>query len=144
MTFDRRTLLKALAGLAGSAIAGPAAGQLPSAVQFAALSGALTGYPPDPDVAAKMLRALATPRRASALAALARLAATTPADRLDAAIAAATLDTVANDLVAAWYSGLVDGKVVTYTQAQMWAAMAFTKPMGVCGGVTGYWAVPPS
>ena len=34
-------------------------------------------------------------------------------------------------------------QLVLYTDAFMWTAMTYTKPMGVCGGVTGYWADPP-
>ena len=37
---------------------------------------------------------------------------------------------------------MVDGKVVLYTEAYVWSAMPYSKPMGVCGGVTGYWADP--
>ena len=74
--------------------------------------------------------------------ALLALAASTPASELDAAIAAKKLDKIANDLVAAWYSGMVDGKVVLYTDALVWSAMTYSKPMGICGGVTGYWAEP--
>jgi len=50
--------------------------------------------------------------------------------------------------VAAWYSGVVTTpqgpKLVLYTQAYVWSAMTYSKPMGVCGGVTGYWANPPA
>lgn len=55
---------------------------------------------------------------------------------------------LANDIVAAWYSGVSpdpgSDEVVTYTDALMWEAMSFTKPMGYCGGETGYWAEPPA
>jgi len=54
---------------------------------------------------------------------------------------------LANAIVAAWYSGLyrgTDGETVaTYTDALLWTALSFTKPMGDCGGETGYWAGPP-
>ncbi len=53
-----------------------------------------------------------------------------------------------NAIVAAWYSGVSpdpeSGEVITYTDALMWQAMSFTKPMGYCGGETGYWAEPPA
>ena len=88
------------------------------------------------------MRALSTPQRASSLRALVAVVASTPASELDAAIAARKLDKVANELVAAWYSGMVDCKVVLYTDALVWTAMAYSKPMGICGGVTGYWADP--
>lgn len=54
---------------------------------------------------------------------------------------------LAKAIVAAWYSGVckaASGEVVaTYDQALMWNAMSFTKPMGICGGDTGYWSEPP-
>jgi len=140
---DRRTLLQVLAALGASALAPVAHAQTPDAGAFAKLSAALTGYPqPDPATAAKVMRALATPQRIVSLRALVALAASTPAAGLDAAITANKLDKVASDLVAAWYSGMVDGKVVLYTEAYVWSAMPYSKPMGVCGGVTGYWADP--
>ncbi len=55
---------------------------------------------------------------------------------------------LANAIVAAWYSGLyqdANGEAVaTYTDALLWNALSFTKPMGDCGGETGYWADPPA
>ncbi len=140
---DRRTLLQAFAALGASALAPHALAQAPEAAAFARTTAALTGYPqPDPATAGKVMRALSTPQRASSLRALVAVVASTPASELDAAIAARKLDKVANELVAAWYSGMVDGKVVLYTDALVWTAMAYSKPMGICGGVTGYWADP--
>jgi hypothetical protein len=140
---DRRTLLQAFAALGASALAPHALAQAPAAAAFARTTAALTGYPqPDPATAGKVMRALSTPQRASSLRALVAVVASTPASELDAAIAARKLDKVANELVAAWYSGMVDGKVVLYTDALVWTAMAYSKPMGICGGVTGYWADP--
>ena len=78
---------------------------------------------------------------------LARIVADTPASQLDAALRSSGLEALANDLVSAWYSGVVgvgkNAKLVLYTDAYVWSAMTFSKPMGVCGGVTGYWAKPP-
>jgi hypothetical protein len=140
---DRRTLLRALAALGASTLAPGARAQALDARAFAGISAALTGYPQaDPATAGKLMRAFATPQRAASLRALIALVASTPASELDAAIASKKLDKVANDLVAAWYSGMVDGKVVLYTEALVWSAMAYSKPMGICGGVTGYWADP--
>jgi len=140
---DRRTLLQALAALGASALAPAAVAQAADAAAFAKTSAALTGYPqPDPATAAKLMRAFATRQRLPSLRALTALVASTPASELDAAIAAKHLDRIANDLAAAWYSGMVDGKVVLYTDALVWTAMTFSKPMGICGGVTGYWADP--
>lgn len=157
LAVDRRTMLKTLSGACAGALAArvaPALAQAaapagaPTAAQFGKLSAALTGYPEaDAATVAKMLRAFATPQRRAALAALAQVVATTPAADLDAALAARRLDGIANDLVAAWYSGVVtDGtrqSLVLYTDAYVWTAMTFSKPMGVCGGPTGYWANPP-
>jgi len=135
--------MKAIAALGASALAPGALAQSLDAGGFAKLSSALTGYPQaDPATAAKVMRAFATPQRLASVRALVALAASTPAAELDAAIAARKLDKVANDLVAAWYSGMVDGKVVLYTEAYVWTAMTYSKPMGICGGVTGYWADP--
>lgn len=53
-----------------------------------------------------------------------------------------------HEVVAAWYSGTSPdpdaADVLTYTDALMWQAMLFTKPMGYCGGSMGYWADPPA
>lgn len=55
---------------------------------------------------------------------------------------------LANEIVAAWYTGVspdpASEEVVTYTEALMWPAMSYTKPMGYCGGAMGYWADPPA
>jgi len=152
MTVDRRTLLQALSGVVAGALAPLALAQTSTALtaaQFGKLSAALTGYPEaDADAVGKMMRAFATPARRASLATLAQVVATTPPSDLDAALKARKLDVIANDLVAAWYSGVVTNgsksQVVLYADALMWSAMTYTKPMGVCGGVTGYWADPPS
>jgi hypothetical protein len=155
MTIDRRTLLQTLSGLAAWSLASRAApalaqaGSTPAPVAFGRLSAALTGYPdPDPATADKVWRAFATPARRNALDALAALVAQTPPAELDAALRAQKLDLIANQLVAAWYSGVVTTdhgpQLVLYTDALVWKAMTYSKPMGVCGGATGYWANPPA
>jgi hypothetical protein len=161
MLNDRRELLKSLAAATLACLAAPpvralAANSLaksaPAAgnpASFAALSATLTGYPAgDPSDPAKVFAAFATPARRAALTRLQSVVASAPATGLDAALRAQGLETIANDLVAAWYSGVVtqgsQQKVVLYADALMWSAMSFTKPMGVCGGVTGYWADPPA
>lgn len=57
-------------------------------------------------------------------------------------------NTMANDVVAAWYSGMstrTSGDVVTsFNDALMWNAMSFTKAWANCGGATGYWSDPPA
>jgi hypothetical protein len=155
MPLDRRTLLKILAS---SAVAGHLlrAPMLASAAVseadvhgFAALSLRLTGYPPDDlEFTSRMFAAFGTPAKKSALAQLSRLLADTPDAGIDAAVQASGLEPLANELVAAWYSGIVKtpqgDKLVAYTSAMMWKAMSFAKPMGVCGGAFGHWAEPPA
>ncbi|WP_164512344.1 sugar dehydrogenase complex small subunit [Oceaniglobus ichthyenteri] len=55
---------------------------------------------------------------------------------------------LANDIVAAWYTGISpdpdDLQVVTYTDALIWQAMSYSKPMAFCGGGVGYWSEPPA
>jgi hypothetical protein len=54
---------------------------------------------------------------------------------------------LASDIVASWYSGIYETghgpAVATYNEAMMWRALSFTKPLGNCGGATGYWNSPP-
>jgi hypothetical protein len=152
MPIDRRTLLKSLAGVAAALATGRAsaasAQSTLSAAQFEALSTTLTANAPSESAdVAQMFAAFATPERRVALTRLARIVADTTASQLDTALRSSGLEVVANDLVAAWYSGVVgagkNAKLVLYTDAYVWSAMTFSKPMGVCGGVTGYWAKPP-
>jgi hypothetical protein len=53
---------------------------------------------------------------------------------------------LANDIVAAWYSGSYATRAglaaIDLTKALVWNALDFTKPRGVCGGATGHWAEP--
>ena len=154
MTIDRRTLLKSLAALAATMVGARAsttraqsAGAL-SAAQFGGLSTALTSYPPgEPADVARMFATFAPANRRAALAKLARIVADTPAPQLDAALRDNGLESLANDLVAAWYSGVVgsgkSAKLVLYADAYVWSVMTFSKPMGICGGVMGYWVEPP-
>lgn len=55
--------------------------------------------------------------------------------------------TLADDIVAGWYSGIAYGpaglQVAGFTDALVWDALDFTKPFGSCGGATGYWADAP-
>ena len=84
------------------------------------------------DVAAKMLKAFADIDRKDDLTALAE---------------GAEDQALSNAIAAAWYSGVSpdpdDLEVLTYTDALMWQAMDYTKPMAYCGGPMGYWADPP-
>ncbi len=56
-------------------------------------------------------------------------------------------DGLANSIVASWYTGYSpnqdDENVLTYTDALIWQAMDYTKPMAYCGDGMGYWADPP-
>lgn len=57
-------------------------------------------------------------------------------------------DALSAEIVEAWYTGVSpdpdDLEVLTYTDALLWRAMDYTKPMGYCGGAMGYWAEPPA
>lgn len=52
------------------------------------------------------------------------------------------------EIIANWYTGLHDTAygeaIVTYEDALIWEALDYTKPMGWCGGETGYWADAPA
>jgi hypothetical protein len=151
MDIDRRRVLQSIVGATLAALgvgvpAATAAAPLRSLESFGAVSAALTGYPPPSAAdATKLLTAFGT--RRAALTRLARVVNEAAPANLDTELRAHGLDGIANELVAAWYSGLVtQGKtsqVVLYADAYMWSAMSFTKPMGQCGGVTNYWADPP-
>lgn len=151
----RRALLRALAGAGALGLTGASLGAVPAAAaaattaDFAQLAAALTGFPaPGADTTARMYKAFATPARRAQLAALTRVVATTAAADLDAALKAGGLNALADELTAAWFSGVVNGakgqQVVLYTDAYVWRAMTFSKPMGVCGGALGYWSTPPA
>ncbi len=135
----------AVLGAIGAAVAAAGAVGFPetlyaqssvTAEQFLKLSETLTGASDlDPDLAKTLLGGLLAAGYGSAVAALA-----------NGETGPATTE-VGNAIVAAWYSGLYEtGKgqaVLTYDQALLWNALAFTKPMGECGGDTGYWGQPP-
>jgi hypothetical protein len=105
-----------------------------NAERFLALSERLTGKDDlSGDIATAMLEAFKATGRADELAAL---------------VDGADNQEPANEIVAAWYSGVSpdpdSNEVLTYTDALMWQAMSYTKPMGYCGGAMGYWAEPPA
>ncbi len=113
-----------------------------------ALSTALTGVAIDDAIAsAAVLATFSAPERRASLASLADIVAATPGDGLDAAVKTKGLDAIANEVVSVWYAGVAGNadaqRVVLYLNALVWNAMTFAKPMGVCGGPTGYWADPP-
>lgn len=101
---------------------------------FVALSERLTGQTGLDELAAhNILDALTMAGKADAVASL-----------VDGGNGSSEL---ANEIVAAWYSGVVSNGtstiVATFDSALMWQAMSFTKPWAMCGGTTGYWADPP-
>lgn len=100
---------------------------------FIALSEEQVGSTDLPkDIATAMLKAYSGIGKENALAALA-------AGKKD--------PDLTNSLVTAWYTGESpdpnDLRVLDYTEALIWQAMDYTKPMGYCGGAVGYWADPP-
>ena len=153
-SMNRRELLQGLAALATS-------GWLPAAVaqstaspallpaQFSATSIACTGYTfDDPRVATAMLRALNDSVGRVNLLRLAKLVVNTPPAQLDAALKAVGMERTAEIVVAALYTGTVDGPkgtiVISYDQALVWQACGWTKPNAFCGGQTNYWADAPT
>lgn len=56
-------------------------------------------------------------------------------------------DELASKIVASWYTGEspdpASPTALSYTDSLIWDALDYTKPMGYCGGATGYWSEPP-
>ena len=145
--FTRRRVLQGLAALAASGLVPPAIAQEP--LQAGALSRALTGFSyDDPEAAASMLRAMTAAFGAQPLQRIAAIASSTPAAGLADALRGAGLETIANRVIVALYSGTVptaQGHVVfAYNDALGWRAVPWTKPNAVCGGPTDYWATAPA
>lgn len=142
-SFARRDFLLSLsAAIAAAGAAGfPAtlyAASSISVAQFLDLSKTLTGASSlDPDVGRTLLGAFIATGHEADLAGL--ISDPAGAKEKNAAVAKA--------IVAAWYSGVcktaAGEAIATYDQALLWNAVSFTKPMGVCGGDTGYWSDPP-
>ncbi|WP_417603248.1 sugar dehydrogenase complex small subunit [Primorskyibacter flagellatus] len=136
-TVTRRTLLSAVSAMSVLSLSqwpGRAFAADLDVDAFLALSQKLTQQDDlSADIAADMLAAFSATGQAEDLAALAE-------DEADEALA--------NAVVASWYSGVSpdqdDLQVLTYTDALIWQAMDYTKPMAYCGGEVGYWADPPS
>jgi hypothetical protein len=143
---SRRRLLQGLAALAAAGLLPDALAQAP--LQPGALSRPLTGFAyDDPEIASAMLRAMTAAFGAQPLQRVAAIASSTPAAGLADALRAAGLDTVAQRVIVALYSGAVStpqGPVVfAYNDALGWRAVPWTKPNAVCGGPTDYWATAP-
>jgi hypothetical protein len=102
--------------------------------QFRALSARLTGVAVmelDATAAGKLLAGFISMGRGGELARLAG----------DPGL---TGETLADDIVAAWYSGSyatrAGAAAIDLTKALLWNALDFTKPRGICGGASGYWS----
>ncbi|WP_324754309.1 sugar dehydrogenase complex small subunit [Roseovarius sp. Pro17] len=68
-------------------------------------------------------------------------------DDISALAAGESDDDLANSIVASWYTGESpdsdDLQMLSYTDALIWQAMDYTKPLAFCGGGVGYWSDPP-
>ncbi len=119
-----------------------------SPARFAVLSTGMTGFTiSDPVVANRMLRVLNATVGADKLKQLATLATVIAPAQLDGELKIAGLERAAAVVVAALYTGTVDTPkgpvVISYDQALVWQACAWTKPNAECGGMTNYWVDPP-
>ncbi|WP_239479965.1 sorbitol dehydrogenase family protein [Actibacterium sp. 188UL27-1] len=135
--FSRRGFLATVSGAAlatASNWPGDVYAQNVAPDAFLKLSEAMTGAGGlSDDIASDMLSAFEAAGKGSDIAALLDGEADRPLE---------------NEIVAAWYSGVSpnpdDDTVLTYTDALMWSAMTYTKPLGFCGGGMGYWTEPPT
>jgi hypothetical protein len=139
-TFNRRTLILGGACALSAAFAFPlfaGAKETITVEAFRALSARLTGADLtdlDPGAAAKLLDGFLSMGRGTDLAHLL-------ADPQGQA------GTLADEIVAAWYSGNYHTAAglasIGLPSALLWDALNFTKPSGFCGGLTGYWGDAP-
>lgn len=139
-TISRRSLILGGASAATLAVAVPLPGTAREPIgveQFRALSARLTGASLtdlDATIAGKVLDGFMSMGRGPGLADL-------------AAGAALNTGALAEDVIAAWYSGRFDTSAgpaaFDLTYALLWDALDFTKPPGLCGGDPGYWADAP-
>ena len=137
---DRRTVLFSGLALASAGLPVPLFAQTAFSLDdFLALSARLTGVP-----AARLDRQAAliiyeAARERGLLPQLARLAAHPGGIGPESQLA--------NEVVAAWYSGICRTAdavaLATYTSALLWTSASFLHPPGTCGGATGYWGDPP-
>ena len=155
-SLSRREVLLCFAALVvssglGKGWAAPAApGATPLSLDdFVSMVSALCGIDAsDSSIAKPYLDAVGTGETLQELTRLAAVVKATPGDGMDQAIADAHLESVANAVVAAFYSGEMPSpggeKVLSYLDALVWQAVeSFTKPPSICGGAFGYWADPP-
>jgi hypothetical protein len=114
---------------------------------FHDLTLALTGYAPrDPSMVGAFHDAF-SPELAQ-LEQLYRILVSEPErDDWPKAIGDAGLETLAEQLIAAWYTGIVGegdaARVITYIDAFVWYAVGYTKPPSTCDTDFGAWAARP-
>jgi hypothetical protein len=152
----RELLVVAGAILAAVGAPGRATAQATSAVSFIPISTqgfhdltlALTGFAPrDPSLVQAFHEAFAD--ELGRLQRLYDLLIAEP-DRDDwvKAIDEAGLSPLAEQLIAAWYTGIVGegeaARVVTYLDAFVWYAIGYTKPPSTCDTDFGAWALRPA
>lgn len=136
---SRRDLIRAAAlcaagGTAAWAQIAAAAADVP-ADAFMAVSRRLTGHEDlDPEMGVAILQGFAASGRQAEIKKL--------------VAGGADTTKIANDVVAAWYSGFSPDpkatEVAGFNSALVWTALTYTKPWASCGGETGYWADPPT
>ena len=137
---SRRGLILGGASAASLAFASPLFASVKDTITveaFRALSARLTGASLtdlDPGASAKLLDGFLSMGRGADLARL-------------AADPGARTGTLADEIVAAWYSGNCQTSTglasIGLPSALVWDALNFTKPSGFCGGLTGYWGDAP-
>jgi hypothetical protein len=133
---NRRDLLVVTAGAAALAVAPPLRAAVGFDVDwFLLLSARLTGV------------SLADLDASAARSILAGILALGRGGELDSLAAEPDATApLANDIVAAWYSGTYDtgADLASFglTHALLWKALDYTEPPGLCGGKTGHWAAP--
>jgi hypothetical protein len=136
-TISRRSMILGGTSAATLALGFPlrsAARELITLDEFLALSSRLTGAPNlDVTAASKLLDGFMSIGRSAELAEL--------------VASGASGGALADEIVAAWYSGSyvtsAGPAAFNLPDALVWRALDFTKPPGLCGGATGYWAAPP-
>jgi len=139
-TFSRRALILGGACALSAASAFPffaGANETITVDEFRALSARLTGASLtdlNATAAAKLLDGFLSMERGADLARL-------------AADPGARAGPLADDIVAAWYSGNYQTAAglasIGLPSALLWDALNYTKPSGFCGGLTGYWGDAP-
>jgi hypothetical protein len=139
-TISRRGLILGGVSAASLAFAFPlstGARETITVEEFRALSARLTGASLsdlDAGAASKLLDGFLSLGRGPDLARL-------------AADPGAKAGTLADEIVAAWYSGNYHTGTglasIGLPSALLWDSLSFTKPSGFCGGLTGYWGDAP-